>query len=200
LKQGEIVKAHRLLQAAKRMALAAQVVLMIIAPMLLSPAAIAEERSQADASNGSDEPIQIVADKLITNNAEKFAEFSGDVRASQGNMIMTSERLRIYYQEDNAGGNQQTGRQEAIKQVVASGNVRVKTEKYTAEAERVEYDVASQVVVLIGENSTVTSGKNTLTGSKITMDRKNGHIKVDSNPQQRVKAVFYPNKDMEKKE
>ena len=161
--------------------------------VLLSSWVFAGEAPKEKDANQAAEQIQIVADKLITNNAEKFAEFEGDVRASQGNMVITSERLRIYYKDDHPDRNEdQTGSQELIKRVVASGNVVVTSEKYKAETDRVEYDLDTLVLVLIGENSTVTSGKNILSGSKITVNRKTGQIKVDSSPQKRVKAVFYP--------
>ncbi len=166
--------------------------LITIATMLLSSGGYAEESAPKKSPNQTDEQIQIVADKLITNNAEKFAEFAGDVRAIQGNFVITSERLRIYYQDDPDRNKDQTGSQESIKRVVADGNVQVSSEKYEAKTDRVEYDLDTQVVVLIGENSTVTSGKNILTGSRITVYRKNGQIKVESSPQKRVKAVFYP--------
>lgn len=171
----------------------------ILAPILLSSAAAAEDQSQEKAANAGDDQIQIVADKLITNNEEKFAEFSGDVRTSQGTFVITSDRLRIYYQTNPDGAGNQVGRDESIKQVVASGNVQVSNGKYTAETDRVEYDLETQVVVLIGENSTLKSNKNILTGSKITVDRKTGQMKVESHSQKRVKAVFYPNKNTEKK-
>jgi lipopolysaccharide export system protein LptA len=169
-----------------------QVTLLTFTTILLSSGGFAGEPPQKEGTNQADEQIQIVADKLITNNTEKFAEFVGDVQASQGNLEITSERLRIYYQDDPDPNEGQTGSQESIKRVVASGNVQVTSEKYKAQADQVEYDLDSQVFVLIGENSTVTSGKNVLTGSKITVSRKNGQIKVESGPQKRVKAVFYP--------
>ncbi len=194
------MKAGRTLQAAKERFLAFQIALFILTPVLLSSAAIAEDLSPSNHAGEGSKQIQIVADKLITDNEQKFAEFTGNVRASQGNLVITSDRLKIYYKQDEDGTNQQTSRQESIKQIVAGGNVTVATERYTAETDRVEYDVITQVVVLIGENSTVKSGKNILTGSKITVDRKTGQMKVDSNPHKRVKAVFYPDKNTEKKE
>lgn len=193
------MRARRRFQAAKDPVWVMKVLFMILAPMLLSSAVVAEDQSQEKAANTGDDQIQIVADKLITNNEEKFAEFSGDVRASQGTFVITSDRLRIYYQTNPDGAGDQVGRDESIKQVVASGNVQVSNGKYTAETDRAEYDLETQVVVLIGENSTLKSNKNILTGSKITVDRKTGQMQVESHPQKRVKAVFYPNKNTEKK-
>lgn len=159
--------------------------------VLLSSAVFAGEPHEEKDAAPADAQIQIVADKLVTNNAENFAEFVGDVRASQGDLVMTSDRLRIYYEEDPQGRTDRAGSQGLIKQIVASGGVQVSSEKYRAETDRVEYDLDTQVLVFIGENSTVTSGKNILTGSKITVYRKSGQMKVESSPQKRVRAVFY---------
>jgi lipopolysaccharide export system protein LptA len=186
------VKTFRLRQPVKYRPFWIRVTLFTFTTVLLSSWVFAGEAPKEQDANQTDEQIQIVADKLITNNAEKFAEFVGDVRASQGNLVITSERLRIYYKDNADRNEEQTGSQELIKRIVASGNVVVSSEKYKAETDRVEYDLDTRVLVLIGENSTVTSGKNILTGSKITVNRKNGQIKVESSPQKRVKAVFYP--------
>ncbi len=186
------MKAFRSRQPVKYRPFWIRVTLFTFTTVLLSSWVFAGESPKEQDANQTDEQIQIVADKLITNNAEKFAEFVGDVRASQGNLVITSERLRIYYKDNADRNEEQTGSQELIKRIVASGNVVISSEKYKAETDRVEYDLDTRVLVLIGENSTVTSGKNILTGSKITVNRKNGQIKVESSPQKRVKAVFYP--------
>lgn len=160
--------------------------------MLLSSGGYAGELIQNKSTNQTDEQIQIVADKLITNSAEKFAEFVGDVRASQGNLVINSEQLRIYYHDDPDRNKNQIGGQESIKRIIASGNVQVSLEEYEAETDQLEYDPDTQILVFTGENSTMTSGKNILTGSKISVNRKNGQIKVEGIPHKRVKAVFYP--------
>lgn len=172
-----------------------RITLLTFTTMLLSSGAFAEDSPQKESTNQAHEQIQIVADKLITNSAEKFAEFIGDVRATQGNLEITSERLRIYYGDHPDRNKDQTGRQESIKRVVASGNVQISSEKYKAETDQAEYHPDTQVLVLSGENSTVTSGENILTGSKITVYRKDGQIKVEGSPHKRVKAVFYPKEE-----
>ena len=169
-----------------------RVAVFVFAPVLLSSGGFAQDLLQKKDTNQAEDQIQIVADKLITNSAEKFAEFVGDVRASQGNLVIHSERLRIYYRDDPDRNKNQIGGQESIKQIIASGNVQVSFEEYKAETDRVEYDLDTQVLVFTGENSTLTSGKNILTGSKINVDRKSGQIKVEGIPHKRVKAVFYP--------
>ena len=167
--------------------------------VLLAPFGFAQDQPTEKDKNQVDEQIQIVADKLITNNAEKYAEFSGDVRASQGNFTITSEHLRIYYKDNLDNRQNQTGSQELIQRIVASGNVKISSDEYTAETDQVEYDLDSTVLVLTGENSTIKSGKNLITGSKITVHRKDGQIVVERGAERRVKAMFY-SKDEQKEE
>ena len=198
--QGGIVRAYKQLKPAGNWALIIKTVLFIWIPILLCSAVLAADPSQQAGAISNNDQIQIVADKFITNKEEKFAEFIGNVRASQGAFVITSERLRIYYQTASKSAGDQTGGPESIKQVVASGNVQLATGKYTAEAERVEYDLENQIIVLTGENSILKSSQNSLTGSKITVHRQTGEMKVESNPQKRVKAVFYPDKKSEEKE
>jgi lipopolysaccharide export system protein LptA len=68
--------------------------------VFLAPFGFAEDQLPEKDKNQVGEQIQIVADKLITNSAEKYAEFIGDVRASQGDLTITSEHLRIYYKDN----------------------------------------------------------------------------------------------------
>ncbi len=190
----------RKLKPAKDRAFLTLAALSMLIPLLLSPAAVAEEPSAGKPTSVNDDQIKIEAEKLITNQAEKFAEFSGNVRASQGAFVINADRLRIYYQAASGSATEGATGQESIQQIIATGNVKLATEIYTAETDRAEYDLETQVLVLIGERSTVKSNRNLLTGSKIIVDRKTGQISVESDPQERVKAVFYPNESGTDKE
>jgi len=183
------VKTYRLLKPAKICVYWFGVTLMTVVIMLLSPLVFAEDQPKEKDENQMGEQVQIVADKLITNNEEKYAEFIGDVRARQGNFAINSERLRIYYKDNLASLKNQTGSQELIK--LASGNVKISSDKYMAETELAEYDLESTVLVLKGENSTIKNGNNLITGSKITIYRKDGQIIVERGAEKRVRAVFY---------
>lgn len=174
--------------------------LLTLISMFLSPAADAEEPSAGKPTIANDNQIQIVADKLMTNRAEKFAEFSGNVRASQGAFVINADHLRIYYQATSDNAAERASGQETIQRMIATGNVTLSTEKYTAETERAEYDLKTQVLILIGESSALKSNQNIITGSKIIVDRKTGQMSVESNSRERVKAVFFPNESSAEKE
>ena len=78
-----------------------------------------------------------------------------------------------------------------MKKIIATGNVKISSEKYHAEADKAEYDTAAKTVVLSGENSKVISGKNSITGSKITLNQESGQVKVESSGAKRIKAEFF---------
>ena len=159
--------------------------------VLLAPFIWIGEQFAAEDDARAEEQIEIIADQFTTNNEEKYMDFTGDVRASQGNFVITSERLRIYYKTNSGNTKTPTDSQESIKQIIASGDVKISSEKYIAETDRAEYDPDSTVLVLKGENSKIKSGKNLITGSIITVNQRDGQIKVEGGPQKRVKALFY---------
>jgi lipopolysaccharide transport protein LptA len=139
----------------------------------------------------SKEPIEIVADRLVTNNTEKWADFTGSVKATQGKFSMTSDALRIYYEGDLLKMPKDSPVHDVVKKLVASGKVHIVTEEYVADAERAEYVPATEILTLLGDHSRVVSGKNTLTGSKIVFNRAEGRASVESSGAARVKAVLH---------
>jgi lipopolysaccharide transport protein LptA len=145
----------------------------------------------SDGSEGSREPIEIVADRLIANNTEKWADFTGSVKTTQGTFSMTSDALRIYYEGDLMNPPKDKSTQQSIQRIVATGRVHIVSDRYVADTERAEHVLATDVLTLIGPNSRVVSGKNTLTGSKIVLLRSEGKAFVESSGSERVKALFY---------
>lgn len=144
----------------------------------------------------SDQAVEITADELISYTDKNYAEFSGNVAAVQGSFAIRSDALRIYYRTTGAGISKGTPRPDAIEKIVAIGNVVIEADTRRAETDRAEYRLDEDLVVLSGETSVVTDGKNTLTGSKITWFRSTGQINVEGSSQKRVKAVFYSNESL----
>ena len=159
---------------------------------LMSAAGQAVEGITKAQPESSAEKIQISADQLVTDNQNQYAEFSGDVIAQQGNFEIKADRLRIYYAGDLRADQKGSDRQDAIRKIIAEGNVRIKAEGNFAQTEKAEYSVPEMQIVLIGEESKVVRGKNSITGAKIIYNRKEGWIRVEKGPKKRVRAVFYP--------
>ena len=171
--------------------ISALIVALIVA--FTSVSGFAQNQTPAKKGEPAAVPIKVSADKLVSNAEKKYAEFIGDVKATQGNSVITCETLRIYYEGDllNPDKNKKSSNKEMIKKIVAHGNVDVVSEQYTAKTDKMEYDFGTQTLILTGENSTITSGKNSIVGSKITYYQADGRFKVEGGPDKRVNAVFF---------
>lgn len=139
----------------------------------------------------SREQIQITADQLITHADENFAEFLGNVEAVQGNFELQSDKLKIFYRKGTGIGGSAAPGEEALEKIVASGNVKIKSDNQHAVTEAAEYDVASGLLVLTGENTILADGNNSIRGSKISLNRFTGEIRVESSEKSRVRAIVY---------
>ena len=167
---------------------------LLVSVALMTGVALAADKSKTVAPDKEteDQPILIKADQLISNNEEKWAEFIGNVKVTQADMVIDSDKLRIYYQGELLDTEEKSNeKQDTLKKIVATGNVHIKTSKYTAETDKVEYDAGSMTITMIGDNSKVVSGKNSIAGSKIILYRKDNRIKVLGNQKKRVEATFF---------
>ena len=156
---------------------------------LVSIAAGAAEDSRSTPSKN--EPIQIVADKLISFNEQKYADFIGNVKVTQGEFTITSDKLRIHYRGELLDTENKKGEEDIIRKIVATGKVKITSEQYEAMADRAEYDTSTKTVILSGENAKVISGKNSISGSVIRLNQQSGQVRVDGSANKRIKAEFF---------
>lgn len=145
------------------------------------------------------EIIHVTADSLSSDSDAKFAEFIGNVKAIQGDFVIKSDRLKIYYKE-SAESKAAPGTTESIEKIVATGNVEIKSEESVGLTQQAEYDTKTMIVVLTGENSKVFDQKNSVTGSRITFYRNDGRVKVEGDKNKKVNAVLYPKEKTPAKE
>jgi len=182
---------HRIGQGRFRLSLL--VFLGLTALSLLANAAKSESDGRKPESENRQ--IRITADQLTTSNEESFAEFTGDVEAVQADFIIRSDTLRIYYRSEQTTAETEAVGPDSIRRIVAEGNVRIQSGPQSATTDRAEYSVNDGQLTLIGKGSTVTDGLNRIEGSRLTLNRITGEIKVQGG-EQRVRAVFYPNSDL----
>jgi len=161
---------------------------------LITGSAYAADKSKIETTEAEPKnaPIIITAEQLDSDNKAKFAEFIGNVKATQADFVITSDRLRIYYKGELLNTEKKGSDEEVLKKIVASGNVKITTDQYIAKTEKLEYDLASMEIMLTGENSTVIDRKkNSITGSKIILYRRDGRVKVLGSKKKRIKAEFF---------
>jgi lipopolysaccharide export system protein LptA len=165
----------------------------LAAGLVAPPSGYTDEKPRdADTSNlAKDQKIHITADKLISDNDANYAEFIGNVRATQEDTVITADRLKIFFKK--SAGNKETPAvgEESITKIVVNGNVKINFDNRVAVTREAVYNMETRVLVLSGNNSRITSGKNSISGEKITLYRTTGRINVESGAEKRVEAVLY---------
>jgi lipopolysaccharide export system protein LptA len=142
----------------------------------------AEDRAKGD-------PIRITADRLVTDNAKRSAQFSGNVKAVQGDTVITADRLTIFY--NSGGGSSSTTSVQNIERLKAEGQVRIEFDNKVAVSNQAVYIIAERKLILSGPGSKVISGQDEISGSKITFFRDDGRVALEGDGRNRVNAIIH---------
>lgn len=137
--------------------------------------------------NTSATPIHIVSDMMMADSKGMWAEFIGNAVATQKDLVIKAERLKIFYVSDGGVAADSN----SIKKIIADGNVKIVTGTKTATADHAEYTAADHILVLTG-NAEAWSGENIVAGSKITLFLDENRSIVESDDKKQVEAIFYP--------
>ena len=135
--------------------------------------------------------IHVRSDRMVSESGSETVEFIGNVKATQGATTITSDRLKIFYRGDLEESSKAGQTEDSIRKIVASGNVIIRSENRVAVTDQAEYHADAGTIVLVGPDSKVTSGNNTVTGERITMYRDSNRVSVEKGAQKQVEAVFY---------
>ena len=151
-------------------------VLAVLTILTLAMAAPALALTQPAAS---DQPIHVVADRLEVDNKAQVANFFGAVKATQGDVTITCDKLEVYYHREappekgkksappaKSAGLMDDGGQ--VRMVVALGHVKVTQKDRVAVGRKATYWAGGRKILLEGQ-ATVWRGKNQVSGEKITV-------------------------------
>lgn len=168
------------------------VVFLLIFCFLIQPAhANDTSHNPGEKSLSGNRTIHITSDRLISNNKAGYAEFIGHVKAIQGDTVITSDKLKIFFKKNIANKGPLSINEESIQKIVANDNVEIKFDNRVATAQQAVYNTETMVLVLSGDNPKVISENDSISGEKITFYRMDGRINVESGNKKRVEAVFY---------
>jgi lipopolysaccharide export system protein LptA len=150
-----------------------------------------------------DQPVKIESDALEVRDKSKQATFMGNVKLTQGETILQSKMLIIFYDDTpaapapkkTASATAQKGAAvpggQQIKRAEAKGNVLVTQKDQTAKGDSGVFDVKSNTVTLTG-NVVVTQGTNVLRGDRMVVNLDTGVARVESDKTKRVEGLFNP--------
>ena len=140
------------------------------------------------------EKIYISADSLMVDSENSAAEFTGHVRAVQGDLVINADEVKMLFNneitDDDPGATHET----ALERIVARGHVALTFDNKTAIADQAVYYTEKQVLVLSGKNTKVMMGENSITGTQITLYRIDGRVEVEGKGETRVEGVFFNEK------
>ena len=138
-------------------------------------------------------PVDIEADELMVKEAQKVAEFHGDVRAKQGGFTVRTAKLVAHYtggsglfdpsssSADKKAAGGEAGAQ--LTRISALGKVLVSsTGDQSATGDWAEFDVAANTVTL-GGDVVLTQGKNIIRGTQLKIDMTTGNSVIDTAPE-----------------
>jgi lipopolysaccharide export system protein LptA len=132
-----------------------------------------------------DQPVNVDADKLESDQKQGLVIFTGNVIAQHNGSTQYADRMEVYL--DSASNR--------VLRTVSTGSVKIITRDCrTGTARRAEYYDAEQRMVLIGD-ARVWEDENVVTGDRITIYLAEDRSVVESGPQGRVKGVFYPKRE-----
>lgn len=161
--------------------------------------ALAKESKRA-----SEEPISIESDQLVIEQKSNKGIFTGRVEVIQGDMIINSDKMIVYYtlpegkttEEKEAQASEDLFSNNKISKIENYGNVIITTPNEKAKGDKGEYNTTSQTFVLVGDVKLI-QGKNILTGTRFVYNKLNGKGVLTSDTKvsgkkQRAKALIIP--------
>lgn len=163
--------------------------------LFLGLAAIAQETTTAGSASGGTEvstgmktdtslPVQVESDSLSVDQESGLAVFTGNVRATQGEVTIIAPKGTLYYTEDRSD----------IDRIHMEGGVLLTNKTEAVKGQEAIYTVATGQVVVTGD-VLITQGKSTIAGQKLTYDLDTGAGLMQGG---RVQSVFTPGKSGKK--
>jgi lipopolysaccharide export system protein LptA len=162
-------------------------------------------------SQNRDQPIQIEAASLEMRDKKKEATFAGNVKVIQGDTVMTSKSLVVFYDSASTpaatpgpnakGANAKAGKSapmpaatpgpggsSSIRRLEAKGNVVVTQKDQVVTGETAVFDTKANMITMLG-GIVLTQGKNVLRGDRLMVDMATGVSRVESDSG-RVQGLF----------
>ncbi|MEO8777099.1 MAG: lipopolysaccharide transport periplasmic protein LptA [Rhodanobacter sp.] len=134
------------------------------------------------------QPMSFAAKHTDAYNAPNtVTTLTGNVKITQGSLLLTGDLARIYLDADSAISRVVvTGKPAHIQQLDDNGNL------MTGNAAQLDYDNIHEIAVLTGQASVKQQGRGEFHGDKLTYNTQTSQITGDSGGDGLVHGVFLP--------
>ncbi len=135
------------------------------------------------------QPIEIEADGVELDDGRHLSTYTGNVLVQQGSMRLWADEVTVNHKASRHPNRIiAVGEPARFRQLTEQGGQEVK-----ARAQRLEYDAASEEVLLIGQ-AELTQGQDRFSSDRIVYDRQKAVVKAGAKAKgkQRVKISITP--------
>lgn len=138
-------------------------------------------------STDRNQPIEVEADSLEIRDTENMSIYSGNVRLNQGSMALRSERLVIYFNDQNELTLMElTGSPATFRQL------NNQQQEMIGQADRLEYRELESTLILLG-NARLSHKGDTIESNRISINTDTESIQAgSSDADDRVKMLIQP--------
>ena len=140
---------------------------------------LAQARAVAGAAQGA---VKITADRFVIDEKASTARFTGNVVVLRQTMTVWADQVVV-----NLGD----GGAEDIRDFIATGNVRIKTDTQEATGRRAVFDPRTQLLRLT-ENVRVTNASGTVNAPELVVNLETNQTVFSGSSGNRVTGVFSP--------
>ena len=126
------------------------------------------------------EPTVIEAERSRseTNDGESYLIFSGSVKLSATNLVITCNQLEVFAKTKKDEEETVIGEISSIQKIIATGNVRIVQEERTATAGRMEV-LPNEDVIILEEDPILFQGSYTMGGPGTQLKFERGKSRVE---------------------
>ncbi len=136
-----------------------------------------------------EEPIDLSADELHVDEANRTVTFTGHVVARQGNVQLMADNVIAHYLAARQSGSSSTGRIELLE---ATGNVVVTRPGEVVKGATATYKMIDKRILMHG-NVVATRGQNVVSGESLIVDLVKETVSLSAGSSDgRVHAIFAP--------
>lgn len=146
-------------------------------------------------------PIDIVSDRLDAYREKDLVQFTGNVVATQGERVIKSDTLHLYFKKKAEGKGAAAGNAAKagdIDRIVAKGNVRITEKERIVTGDQAVFHNDEQRIVVTG-NPVMREGNNVVTGDRVVVLLNENRGVVEGATGKRVTATIYPDESKGKK-
>ncbi len=164
-------------------AVSLSIITLLLASLLLASL----PRALFAAPEDKKQPIQVEADSLEIRDLDNISIYTGNVRLAQGSLLIHSDRLVIYFNDNKELTlMEMTGKPATFRQLDDEQN------EMLGQADKLEYHEPKSLLVLKG-NARFSNKGDTIESSSIRINTETDYIEAESSdPDERVRMVIQP--------